>query len=244
MKKEDYSAFSEMLDGIADLLDKPKPTAARVSMFFRALSKYPLSTVRQALDAHIANPACGMFFPTPAHVIGQIDAMSEQQPNDDEAWSICLEASDERATVVWTGPMQASWAICKAVFDSGDRVGARMAFKGAYARLLNEAKLSGAPIVWQVSEGHDSEMRAFALKKAADMGRIAKDNELLQISCEKKEVSNAPDFVIEFAKKFKKEMIDKSLIPSLAEKELIRTNKLKQDLKFRINEYQERVKHV
>jgi hypothetical protein len=67
-------------------------------------------------------------------------------PTADEAWALALKAMDENQTVVWTNEIMYAWERCRAVYQDGDKVGARMAFKAVYDGL----NLSGRPD-WIVS---------------------------------------------------------------------------------------------
>lgn len=173
MRQADFSDFTTLLDCIAELLGKPSPSPAQAGMFFRVLADYPLETVRAALDAHLRDPNRGRFFPAPADVIAKIEEAKEsasKRPTADEAWAISIKARDEADTVVWTEEMAQAWGICKPVMDCGDEVGARMAFRASYERLVADAKREGRPARWVVSEGFDKHLRLAAVQKAQSAG--------------------------------------------------------------------------
>ncbi len=65
------------------------------------------------------------------------------RPSADEAWALALETFDEAATVCLTDEILLAAVAASPVWESGDRVGARMAFKAAYERVLNERRLQG-----------------------------------------------------------------------------------------------------
>jgi len=56
-----------------------------------------------------------------------------------------------------------------------DKVGARMAFKSAYDRLMGIARIQGRKPIWQVSAGWDAERRADAVRLAMEGGRLTHD---------------------------------------------------------------------
>lgn len=88
-------------------------------------------------------------------------------PGADEAWGIALKAMDEDQTVIWTKEIMQAWDRCRIIYEDGDKVGARVAFKSAYDSL----DLSGRPD-WIVSEGHDQQRRAVEMQSAQVAGRL------------------------------------------------------------------------
>jgi hypothetical protein len=57
------------------------------------------------------------------------------------------------------------------VLAMGDEVGARMAFKDAYSRIVRESKERGEKVVWNVSLGFDAKKRTQAIEHARQIGR-------------------------------------------------------------------------
>lgn len=175
MQTRDMDAFYTLLDEAFSLNPKWVPlTPTGKGMFFAAMSPHTLEAVRNALMAHLTDPQRGRFQPVPADLIAQIQANSgaADRPGPEEAWSIALGAEDESETLVWTEEMSTAYAICKPLVDAGDKVGARMAFKEAYARLVAEAIRAGVPPKWNVSLGHDPEKRTVAIQKATDRKQL------------------------------------------------------------------------
>jgi hypothetical protein len=58
--------------------------------------------------------------------------------------------------------------------DAGDEVGARMAFRAAYTRLMESTRESGTRIRAWVSLGHDPDRREPAVKQAVSAGLLTK----------------------------------------------------------------------
>lgn len=177
MREADFDAFSALLDDTAALLarhDHQALTPTARAMYFRALQQHPLAAVRSALDAHVKDPQRGRFFPMPADVIAQIDGLAEAdgRPGVEEAWAIALRSKDEADTVVWTSEIAQALGIAKPVLDRGDEVGARMAFREAYARLVEQARRQRMPASWAVSLGFDTERRDQAISAAVACGRL------------------------------------------------------------------------
>lgn len=176
MCEDDFDEFSTLLDAACGLLSRGTyvPNAGNTAMFFRSLQTYPIEVVRAAIEAHVKDPQRGRFVPMPADIIAQIEGFAEDdgRPGPEEAWALALSAADEDATVVWTSEMAWAWGLAKHVFDNGDEVGARMTFREAYNRRVDEARRQSMPAQWAVSLGHDQERRRLAVETAVEMGRL------------------------------------------------------------------------
>lgn len=175
MRDADTGAFVALLADVFGLYPSAKSlTETQVAMFVRALAPYPLDQVRAALDAHVRDPQRGRWPPVPADVIAQMAAAAEAdgRPGAEEAWAISLAASDERDTVVWSAEMAEAWTAARPVFSRGDEIGARMAFREVYQRLIAEARAARRPLAWSTSLGHDADRRAEAIGAAVQLGRL------------------------------------------------------------------------
>lgn len=89
-----------------------------------------------------------------------------------EAWSLALPAADERNTVVWTEEARKAWDMALPLLESGDKVGARMAFIAAYDRHVATSKAEGKQPRNEVSAGWDGELRQIAVAQAQDRGLL------------------------------------------------------------------------
>jgi len=181
MHKTEFDAFSELLDGCYALLGRDKTlNGPAKAMFFRSLGAYALEAVRAGLDAHIKDPKRGRFPPTPADVIEQIEGLiaDDGRPGAEEAWAMCCRASDESETVVWSAEMSLAFATAQALMQEGDSIGARMAFKEAYSRMVDDARRERRPVSWSVSLGHDASKRHAALVSAEARGYLGSDDVL------------------------------------------------------------------
>lgn len=173
MTEQDLPAFTGMLDAVCSMLSRGAymPNDMSTGMFFRALLRYSLADVRSALDAHVSDPLRGRFVPVPADLIAQL----EQRAGDDgrlgpeEAFALALAARDEWASVVWTQEVAEAWGVARHVLP--DEVGARMAFKEAYTRIVAAARASRQPHAWVLCQGFDMAGRTLALTMAAEKGR-------------------------------------------------------------------------
>lgn len=172
----DFGPFTALLDATCGLISQGTytPNATSAAMWFRALKQYPLDAVRAGFDAHVKDPQRGRYVPKPADVIAQIEgtAASDGRPGPEEAWAIALRARDEADTVIWTQEIAEALGIARPILDLRDEVGARMAFKEAYTRLVEEARRQRMPVNWQVSLGYDPKRRDEAVRAAVEAGRL------------------------------------------------------------------------
>lgn len=176
MVKEDFDDFAKLVDETYALISGGKTvlTAGAKVLFFRSLQEYPFEYVAGAMAAHIKDPSRGQFVPKPADLIYQIEGAlsSDSRPGVEEAWAIALAAVDENETIVWTEEMSAAFWTCKPVLDQGDEVGARMAFKESYSRLVNAARKAGTPVKWQVTPGKNRQRHLIVYQRNVELGRL------------------------------------------------------------------------
>ena len=133
------------------------------------LKAYPIESVLKAMDKCQVEVTSRL---TLAAIISRID---DGRPTADEAWSNALQANNERATVVWTTETEKAYWAAANLFESGDNVGARMAFRDVYDREVSDARQQNIPVRWSVTLGHDKELREKALLMAAELNRISHD---------------------------------------------------------------------
>lgn len=175
MSEDDFDRFIELLDGTISMNPnwKPIPPVGK-ALFFKAMEPYTLDQVSAAMTAHVRDPKVGMFQPTPAHLIAQIqsNAGNDGRPTADEAWAIALTSLDESDTVVWTAETAEAFALCRSVLNMGDKVGARRSFIDAYERLVAAAREAGKAASWNVSLGWDQTKREAVLQKAEITGLL------------------------------------------------------------------------
>ena len=94
-------------------------------------------------------------------------------PTANEAWGLVLASRDESDTVVWTEQIAEAAGVAQPVLDVGDEVGARMAFRDAYERILRERPEKPR---WFPSLGSDPQRRAAALERAARAGLLTQQH--------------------------------------------------------------------
>lgn len=173
MNKSDYKKFSETFGAAWDF---HKPLSERaIAVAFRQLSAYPLAIILGAIDAHMTDSQRGQFPPKPADLIAQIERHVPQQQRlgADEAWALMPTSEDQ--SIVWSTEMAEAWAVASPLLDDGDRIGARMAFKGAYERLCEQNRAQGRPVVWELSRGWSGRDVQDVVSEAVRLGRLSQD---------------------------------------------------------------------
>lgn len=146
--------------------------AGLLNAYWRLLEDYPIEQVEMAFDVHMRHPERGRFFPKPADLIAAMQEADDERPGADEAWSLAVLAMDDAETVVWTDEIAEAWWVALPIFEAGDKVGARMAFREAYLRATERARQVGKPVKWQVTLGSDKKRRISALEAAIAKGRL------------------------------------------------------------------------
>lgn len=250
MRDCDMEEFSGMLDAVCSMISRGNytPSAQNTAMWFRSLVAHDISSVRAAFDAHVKDPQRGRFVPVPADLIAQIEGMAadDGRPGPEEAWAISVKASDETETVVWTAEMEQAWHIARSVYENGDDIGARMAFKEAYARMVDASRAARTRAVWGISEGFDTERRAISVQHAISMGRLHVDGvSLLAGPGEKPALlgdllksPNVPQHAREAIERFKQRVAEKAIAPGIDGLAKQRTAGLKADSEARVAAYQ------
>lgn len=92
----------------------------------------------------------------------------------DEAWA--LYPHDEYSSAVITNEIAEAMQSAQPLLNEGDKVGARMAFKDAYNRIVQKNKSENVNPKWFVSLGTDLNSREVAIKNGIALGRI-KEND-------------------------------------------------------------------
>lgn len=249
MNQSDFDGFRKLLNACLSMWGDA-PSAEVSAVWFRCLADYDLATVSAAFNAHMRDPSSGKFAPKPAHIIEQIRAASanDGRPGPEEAWALSLKARDEYDTVVWTHECVQAWAVARPVMDLGDEVGARMAFREAYNRLVDEARARREPVAWEVSEGFDKDLRRLAVSEAVEAGRIQaghylalpSNGDALLLGFDKPESGGIPPEVRERLQQLREMLTHRHEGPSEADIERERLAKLKREQQERVEQHAKR----
>ncbi|WLW64293.1 hypothetical protein RA224_12950 [Achromobacter aegrifaciens] len=172
MQPTDNDAFGKRLAGVFEVYNRARPSAEAMAVWWRILQPFPLDAVSRALGTYTRTEP--KFPPTPAQILELLgQGAGDSRLTADEAWPLALASQDEAETVVWTEEIAQAFAACRPVLDAGDDVGARMAFRAAYERLVAGARMEGRPAAWVVSLGFNAERRAVALERAVHLGQLS-----------------------------------------------------------------------
>lgn len=162
-------SIEQVIDALAvtaETFGQPMSASALV-MLAQDLEQYPEATIFNALRK--VRRECRRL--TLADIIDRMES-SDGRPAADEAWMNALIAQDESATVVWTQEAAQAFEIARPALTINDKTGARMAFKAAYDRLVEDARKRREPAKWSASLGWDSDQRIPVLQAAVECGRL------------------------------------------------------------------------
>lgn len=173
MRKQDGEEFKKLLQGTFSGYEGQRVLLQSdvLAWWWKALEPYSLQNVSAAIALHSRQSA---FKPKPADLIDIIN-QQDGRPTADEAWPMALLAMSEGSTVVWTEETEQSWYHCYPTIEVGDKIGARMAFRQHYQKLIDHARMNGVAAKWNVSLGQDQSHRETTLKLAHQKGFLTKD---------------------------------------------------------------------
>lgn len=246
----DFRAFSALLDDLWAIKGQALTAGARAA-FFNDLQDYPLHEVEIGLQQHRRDPERGRFLPMPADIIAQIKGIvaNDGRPGAEEAWALSLRSRDEAATIVWTAEMSEAMGICQPLLSVGDEIGARMAFKESYTRLVNEAREARRRPEWIASLGFDAASREAALLPHVQAGRLSADvlpapqlglDDVLMLAAPAGSVASdgtARAVAMERLAELRKEFANREPGPSLAELDRQQTEALKAESREKVEAY-------
>lgn len=248
MKKADFDAFASVLAGCLGMWNKvPSPDVS--VMWFRALEGYELPILTAAFSAHIRDPENGKFEPKPAHIVAQIERTmkNDGRPGAEEAWATAFASQPEAETTVWTVETCRAWFdAARPLVMAGDKVGARMAFKEAYIRLVEEARAARVSVQWLVSEGFDHERKRVAIGRAVEAGlihvdhlqRLALNNAPLLLGCDGIDPVSIPPAAREKLRELRERLSrPREPAPSPADLERQRLQALKREQRLKVDRY-------
>lgn len=169
MTPEDKPQFGKLLAHVLAGYGKPLPAPTEIDIWFSQLAPFPPATIKQAFEAYcVERPD---FAPAPNGIAARCKLL-DGRPDENEAWAVALTSQDERETVVWTSEMAEAFTVARPLLNAGDEVGARMAFKDAYKRLVTEARSLNRPVRWNVSAGWDAGRHHLAIQDAVNAGLL------------------------------------------------------------------------
>lgn len=165
MKSTDKRDLAEILGQVYEVNGKTM-TEASVKLWFNILEPYELEDVRAALGQLMRTSE---YLPKPAAVIDILEP--SQWPTPAEAWATYPHSEQDTAAVC--EETLAAWASAEGLYESGDAIGARRAFEGAYTRHMDEAKRKGRrKPAWMLSVGWDAQKREAGALDAVKRGLL------------------------------------------------------------------------
>ena len=176
MTRDEFGRFKTCMRGawLGITNGKEQPAPELLDVFWKTFSNVTIEDFEAAIQAHLLDPKHGMFVPKPADIVRGLRYEADGRPVADEAWGIALQANSEDATIVWTPEIRSAWAAAEPIInEANDKIGARKAFMAAYDRLVDRARGHGEPVKWEVSLGHDPQLREQALALSASLNRIS-----------------------------------------------------------------------
>lgn len=171
MNDTDKAVFTQILAGTLECYGRAV-TPSAIGMWWAALARYDMREVRLAFTRYVQDPEQGRYPPTPAGILAQMTGAG-LWIGADEAWALCLESFDEAATVCLTDVILEARSAAQPVWATGDKIGARVAFRAAYERIVQTRRMEGRAARWQLSVGWDADRREQAARAAVAAGRLS-----------------------------------------------------------------------
>lgn len=162
----------ELLEAItvaAELTSTQLSDTAKAAMVEDLLA-YPEAAVMMALT-RCRRELSGRL--TLAAILERIKAC-DGRPTANEAWAIALRGFDESQTIITNEEISEGMRAARPILDAGDEVGARMAFRDAYERVVSEHRDAGIAPGWYPSLGTDVGSREAEITEASERGLIDK----------------------------------------------------------------------
>lgn len=172
MLDNDKQQFAQIVRTTMMVCGGSAPEADVLRIWWAALLAHDIADVSAAFSQYAT---LGKYAPKPADILEIIDRIKpDGRPGADEAWAMIPR--DEYASCVMTQEMAEALHVAQPLLNEGDQVAARMAFKEAYARLVDTAKRAGMPAKWFPSLGQDKEARESCLAEAVRLGRLGAEH--------------------------------------------------------------------
>lgn len=165
MQQSEQEILLTSLGATAEIMGNQLQPAALMLMA-EDLSKYSLQEALTALR-RCRHEVTGRL--TLAAIIDRIQS-ADGMPGADEAWAIMSRPEDD--TIVITEEMAEAMQYARPLLATGDKTGARMAYKDAYSRLVNDSRDKGLKPKWFISIGHDKSGRAGPVAEGIRTGKL------------------------------------------------------------------------
>jgi hypothetical protein len=168
MNETQQAAIAQIIHATAEILGHEiKPAAAMIMV--DDLSEHPFDSVMASLK-RCRQEIKGRL--TLADILERLH-IADGRPTSNEAWAIALKSMDENETVVINDEIAESLTYAREIFNSGDEIGARMAFRDSYERISKLARSEGKPVKWWPSFGTDLSLRQSAVEAGVVAGLLS-----------------------------------------------------------------------
>lgn len=155
----------------AEYTDMTPLEGARLELWWNALQGYPDGSLMASAVRHLKT---NHFQPKLADIVAGCAAQLDGQwVGPDEAWSLMPKSESDSALL--TDEMAQAMAAAAPLLESGDKTAARMAFKDAYTRMVEKAKIEGRAPRFFPSFGTDEAGRVSMLTNAVARKQITVD---------------------------------------------------------------------
>jgi hypothetical protein len=160
----------EALAGTAELMGAQLSPVA-LAMMAKDLQEYEPTVLMQALT----NVRKSSRFFNLAVIIEEVEKLKpDGRLGADEAWAVYPH--NESDSAVLTNEISEAMQIAQPLLNMGDKIGARMAFKEAYTRIVAANKAANIAPKWFPSLGTDKDSRDRVIKEAVQLGRLTADH--------------------------------------------------------------------
>lgn len=181
MLEADKKQFAQIVRATMLVCGGEAPEADVLRIWWASLQNYSIDQVSAAFSEYAMR---GKYAPKPADILTILDRLlPDGRPGADEAWAMIPR--DESTSSVMTQEMAEAMHVAQPLLNEGDAIAARMAFKEAYARIVDANKRSGIKPEWFPSLGHDKEGRDSVLAEAVRLGRLSADHAIGLIAPDK-----------------------------------------------------------
>lgn len=148
--------------------DLPPFEDVKIEMWMRELARYPAGTVQRSAENFIRT---SKFKPQLSEIVRGCEA---QTPTlwltGDEAWARMPKTEAESA--ILCQETAEALALAMPLLLAGEESAARLAFRGAYVRLVERAKIEGRAPKYFLAQGTDRRNTADVLVQAVAAGQI------------------------------------------------------------------------
>lgn len=170
MREQDRKRFARAVSTALGLYGK-EVDQQTLKAWWNILARYGIEDVERGFEAFLRDSKAGRYAPTPAAIIGAMEA-DDGRPGAEQAWTLAVASFDEAATVCLSEEIFSARNLAGPLYEAGDRIGARMAFKQYYEDEVRTARANRRPAKWTMSLGTDKRLRTEAVKRAKAAGLI------------------------------------------------------------------------